>query len=196
MNPFDVNTMKRKSKRLQNRRSVIVRGNGVGGAVAEIPAAVGGTVAEAPVGVDDAVEEVPVAESPVAVGGAVAEPPDLVIEEVLDVVATGEGEVLAEGDERDAVDADVGLVVAEDDDVHDQVPSRSRKKLTPREEMKGRLEAAIEDYKEGNHRSIRQCSLYQYLIYKVPWSTLKLMLDNPDMEYKGKGKVSQLFSKD
>ena len=23
--------------------------------------------------------------------------------------------------------------------------------------MKGRLEAAIEDYKEGNHRSIRQC---------------------------------------
>ena len=197
MNPFDVKTMKRKSKRLQNRRSVIVRGNGVGGAVAEIPVAVGGTVAEAPVGVDDAVEEVPVAESPVAVGGAVAEPPDLVIEEVLDVVATGEGEVLAEGDERDAVDADVGLVVAEDDDVHDQVPSRSRKKLTPREEMKGRLvEAAIEDYKEGNHRSIRQCSLYQYLIYKVPWSTLKLMLDNPDMEYKGKGKVSQLFSKD
>ena len=62
--------------------------------------------------------------------------------------------------------------------------------------MKGRLEAAIEDYKEGNHRSIRQCSLYQYLIYKVPWSTLKLMLDNPDMEYKGKGKVSQVFSKD
>ena len=58
--------------------------------------------------------------------------------------------------------------------------------------MKGRLEAAIEDYKEGNHRSIRQCSLY----HKVPWSTLKLMLDNPDMEYKGKGKVSQLFSKD
>ena len=157
MNPFDVKTMKRKSKRLQNRRSVIVRGNGVGGAVAEIPVAVGGTVAEAPVGVDDAVEEVPGAESPVAVGGAVAEPPDLVIEEVLDVVATGEGEVLAEGDERDAVDADVGLVVAEDDDVHDQVPSRSRKKLTPREEMKGRLEAAIEDYKEGNHRSIRQC---------------------------------------
>ena len=192
MNPFDVKTMKRKSKRLQNRRSVIVRGNGVGGAVAEIPVAVGGTVAEAPVGVDDAVEEVPVAESPVAVGGAVAEPPDLVIEEVLDVVATGEGEVLAEGDERDAVDADVGLVVAEDDDVHDQVPSRSRKKLTPREEMKGRLEAAIEDYKEGNHRSIRQCSLY----HKVPWSTLKLMLDNPDMEYKGKGKVSQVFSKD
>ena len=125
MNPFDVKTMKRKSKRLQNRRSVIVRGNGVGGAVAEIPVAVGGTVAEAPVGVDDAVEEVPVAESPVAVGGAVAEPPDLVIEEVLDVVATGEGEVLAEGDERDAVDADVGLVVAEDDDVHDQVPPRS-----------------------------------------------------------------------
>ena len=120
MNPFDVKTMKRKSKRLQNRRSVIVRGNGVGGAVAEIPVAVGGTVAEAPVGVDDAAEEVPVAESPVAVGGAVAEPPDLVIEEVLDVVATGEGEVLAEGDERDA---DVGLVVAEDDDVHDQVPS-------------------------------------------------------------------------
>ena len=58
--------------------------------------------------------------------------------------------------------------------------------------MKGRLEAAIEDYKEGNHRSIRQCSLY----HKVPWSTLKLMLDNPDMEYKGKGKVSQVFSKD
>ena len=132
MNPFDVKTMKRKSKRLQNCRSVIVRGNGVSGAVAEIPVAVGGTVAEAPVGVDDAVEEVPVAESPVAVGGAVAEPPDLVIEEVLDVVATGEGEVLAEGDERDAVDADVGLVVAEDDDVHDQVPSRSRKKLTPK----------------------------------------------------------------
>ena len=79
MNPFDVKTMKRKSKRLQNRRSVIVRGNGVGGAVAEIPVAVGGTVAEAPVGVDDAAEEVPVAESPVAVGGAVAEPPDLVI---------------------------------------------------------------------------------------------------------------------
>ena len=25
--------------------------------------------------------------------------------------------------------------------------------------MKGRLEAAIEDYKEGNHRSIRQCSV-------------------------------------
>ena len=132
MNLFDVKTMKRKSKRLQNCRSVIVRGNGVSGAVAEIPVAVGGTVAEAPVGVDDAVEEVPVAESPVAVGGAVAEPPDLVIEEVLDVVATGEGEVLAEGDERDAVDADVGLVVAEDDDVHDQVPSRSRKKLTPK----------------------------------------------------------------
>ena len=138
MNLFDVKTMKRKSKRLQNCRSVIVRGNGVSGAVAEIPVAVGGTVAEAPDGVDDAVEEVSgavydtVADSPVAVGGAVAEPPDLVIEEVLDVVATGEGEVLAEGDERDAVDADVGLVVAEDDDVHDQVPSRSRKKLTPK----------------------------------------------------------------
>ena len=114
-------------------------------------------------------------------------------------VADGEGVLLVEGGtEGDAVVSDgVDLVVddhlsdpaaASDDPPNDKVRGRGRR-VTPKEDMAERLEAAIKAFKEDLYPSVRQCAK----AFRVHHVTLGNMLKDPDKKYVGRGKVSQVF---
>ena len=114
-------------------------------------------------------------------------------------VADGEGVLLVEGGTGgDAVVSDgVDLVVddhlsdpaaASDDPPSDEVRGRGRK-VTPKEDMAERMEAAIKAFKADLYPSVRQCAK----VFRVCHVTLGKLLKDPDKKYVGKGKVSKVF---
>ena len=114
-------------------------------------------------------------------------------------VADGEGVLLGEGGTGgDAVVSNgVDLVVDDplsdpaadsDDPPSDKVRGRGRR-VTPKEDMAERLEAAIKAFKEDLYPSVRQCAK----AFRVHHVTLGNMLKDPDKKYVGRGKVSQVF---
>ena len=120
-------------------------------------------------------------------------------------VADGEGVLLVDGGEGgDAVVSEgVAFVVdeeggaidplsdpaaASDDPPSDKVRGRGRR-VTPKEDMAERLEAAIKAFKADLYPYVRQCAK----AFRVHHVTLGNMLKDPDKKYVGRGKVSQVF---
>ena len=117
-------------------------------------------------------------------------------------VADGEGVLLGEGgtggdavvsdgvdlvvDEGGAIDPLSDPAASSDDPPSDKVRGR---RVTPKEDMAERLEAAIKAFKEDLYPSVRQCAK----AFRVHHVTLGNMLKDPDKKYVGKGKVSQVF---
>ena len=117
------------------------------------------------------------------------------------------GEVLAEGSEADTVPLAPAVDVEEVQDpeaVVDQGvpdpeendpgpgPSKTRwRKMTSSEEMSERLDAAVKDFQDGNFRSMRECAKH----HQVARTTLRKLLQDPEAEFAGYGKRSQVFSR-
>ena len=83
----------------------------------------------------------------------------------------------------------------EDEDISFPRPApgkRKSRKVCSRDEMADRLRLAVEEFRQDMFMSIRQCAKH----HRVSHSTLSVMLNDPEAEYKGRGKQSQVFFKE
>ena len=158
-------------------------------------------VLEVGVGVLDVVEGVHGGEGVLLVeggeGGQSAIAEDVVVVEAAeDIVGIGAGPAgeaasdLVVEDEEPAVDP---LVDDEEAEVDPRPGPSGRgrgRKPTAKDEMAQRLETAIEAFKADLFKSVNACAR----AHRVSPNTLGKMLKDPDMEYKGRGNVSKVFS--
>ena len=147
-----------------------------------------------------------------AVNVEVAGTDEPAVDVVLEVVpgSVGDaGDVLAQGGETDTVPTNVSIEVEEvpdpeevldpdpsPDDVEPEPgPSKPKprwRKMSPEEEMRGRLDIAVKDFQDGNFQSIRECAR----VHRVARTMLAKLIRNPEAEFTGYGRRSQVFSKD
>ena len=199
MNPFK---SQRKSARQRKVSSVLSKHFLVPGipgfTAAKVPDVVvpASVDVEAPVVGPTPVEVDVASEVPVDVGDVpgIVDPAQDVLINVVEGSAGGTEDVLAVGSEADTVPIDVVVEEVPDPlEVPDPGPGTSTprwRKMSSAEEMSQRLDVAVKDFQDGNFHSIRECARF----HRVARTTLRKLLLDPEAEFTGYGKRSQVFT--
>ena len=104
------------------------------------------------------------------------------------------GDVLAVGSEAGTVPIDVVVEEVPDPEETDPGPGSSKprwRKMSSAEEMSHRLDVAVKDFRDGNFHSIRECARF----HRVGRTTLAKLVSDPQAEFSGYGKRSQVFTR-